>query len=663
MNNAGVDTYIKTNSNLSLENTINNYDLEEKEFIHNIEEEYQKLLGKVSKTNELYNKSIEITNEFLFNKSTKGLMDLFNRNIDNSEKAMVYHLKHLKKIDLSNSKIVSIKNLDILISVEEINLSKNQIYEIDCIPNKSNLKLLNLHNNNLKFIPRILVECKSIITLDLSYNTINTFDINNLPVNIENFFFYDNIFFPLNLNLEFILEYRSKIYAYLKNIHQADEIIFGYKEIMFYSQTNDHKAVLIQNKSTKKYMNEILEIYLQKRKKDISYLNESTNIKSNNEKQNSNYFTNTISLDNNDYDNISDSKVFYKKTIDELSRNFNQCKDEISDSYSFLENEIKISKNGTLKENNRLNSELDINIDNITLNTEKENSETFTKTNIENEKIINEFKKQCNERLENCNKSKNDRFKKLVERIETIKNNLEKTSNDFFSNEHVIDLQNKILKNINHEGNIIKTSEVISNIENRKKMSKDFVSKIDKNEIKREIENERIKEKNDIENYNKSKSEIINSNKINKTEDLIVNIKDHNNNTAIDKQSDINLENDNAYFKEQDLNTNFNLDKNLLIEGVNLSNKEAALKLLKTNFDNNMNEDKDKNIDFEEIKNMILLESSKTENLIDKSETNKILLNKYENYPVKNSLRMFSEKIDFDDTQTIEEKDEDEGEC
>jgi Leucine-rich repeat (LRR) protein len=223
-------------------------------------------------------KKINFSNNRL--KSFHFFSSLFNNLIDlninyNQLKEFPSEIKNcpnLLKLHLIDNKIKKIPNeISALGKIEVLEISKNQIENLNNIGNLKNLKKLYISQNHIQNIDIEIGNCQNLLVLDLSYNKIdnlpNSFsNLNNLktlnisfnqfnqlpPVieeieNLKKLIIDKNLFNNLDKNSEKIIEYLkkkgSKIEIEVENLSLFDRIPKLYRKL---SSENDNNLMLLK---------------------------------------------------------------------------------------------------------------------------------------------------------------------------------------------------------------------------------------------------------------------------------------------------------------------------------------------------------------------------------------------------------------------------------
>lgn len=213
----------------------------EQMFHDSIDNSYNQLSEYYLKKNKITKENKDYLNiSFLYDIVTKGLMNSLNNDINEEEK--LFFLKRTKKILLNDKNLLTINNIQSLVSLEELYTQRNLITDITIVSNLSNLIILNSHSNYIKTIPNLqgLINLR---LLNLSDNFISDFDIYNIPSQIEFIYFYDNPFFS---NISFI-EYRYLLCKKFEKLKRVDGLNISYKETLLYYNSTDFIKINLKN--------------------------------------------------------------------------------------------------------------------------------------------------------------------------------------------------------------------------------------------------------------------------------------------------------------------------------------------------------------------------------------------------------------------------------
>ncbi len=196
-------------------------------------------IGKLTSLNSLsiwsymYGKITSIPDEIEKLKNLESLTLMVGKGLENLNEK-IFNLTNLKTLDLSNNNISYIdEDINNLINLETLNLSDNNIYSLDGdIDKLTNLKNLNLSKNKLTNFNEKILNLNNLAYCDLSFNQIdyisfeNVKDINLSILNISN----NNI---QNINIDKLFKMTNlveldlsgnNLHGKLKNISNAKNL-------------------------------------------------------------------------------------------------------------------------------------------------------------------------------------------------------------------------------------------------------------------------------------------------------------------------------------------------------------------------------------------------------------------------------------------------------
>lgn len=153
----------------------------------------------------------------------KNLQALFLENNLIEKIENLSHLKSLRCLYLQNNSITRIENLDELTELKTLNLSHNKIEKIENLKNLVNLNDLDLSHNKISSTENIkgLAEVPSVVSLDLSYNTIN--DVEHIFSTLTQMNNLGCLYLKNNGCIRQISNYRKMLVAKIPSLKHLDE--------------------------------------------------------------------------------------------------------------------------------------------------------------------------------------------------------------------------------------------------------------------------------------------------------------------------------------------------------------------------------------------------------------------------------------------------------
>lgn len=135
-------------------------------------------------------------------------LDISNNDIKQIP-AEVYYLIHLKVLHLSHCNIQSIRNMNHLLQLTSMKLDHNDLEEDKLANFPPNLLQLNISYNHFQNFPIILSSSLQLVTLDLSYNRIESLSGIETLINIKELYLDGNRLTELPHNISKLLKLRK----------------------------------------------------------------------------------------------------------------------------------------------------------------------------------------------------------------------------------------------------------------------------------------------------------------------------------------------------------------------------------------------------------------------------------------------------------------------
>ena len=195
---------------------------------------------------ELENKELQLdyeekTTNILDNKLIMDSLDYYKFANDDEKKEQMINIS---KIFLTDRHIGQINNLVIYENLEELYLQRNYINIIENLEFSNKIVILSLNFNYIKKIEG-LKSLKCLKILDLSENLIDSFDLKEIPQNVEFLYLYENPFFE-HIDL---LNYRYDCINYFDHLVILDSLEISDREkLLFYGRKSYEKHKLIFTK-------------------------------------------------------------------------------------------------------------------------------------------------------------------------------------------------------------------------------------------------------------------------------------------------------------------------------------------------------------------------------------------------------------------------------
>ena len=494
-------------------------------------EKNNNIIIKDNKDNE--NEKIrEITNEMIFNNKYDKIDDIKYKEIHelNLSKKNITNFKNHKKVsfeklselfvlNLSYNELYEINDIISLENLKELDISNNKIEDISFCENLPNLTNFNAENNNIITITSLNI-CSKMKILKISNNKIKY--LNSTLRTIKNLLNLEELSIKGNPFLSELFSYREYFITFYSKISTLDnEKIDEEKRIFsenFYKENNplyknnikrplSSKHGINENKN-KINSNDIFEV--DDEQEDI---NKDNYVNSNMFKTQINFGENFINYKNNG--NIESEKEDYNKKIndDELEEEI-RLKEIINEQNEIIKNlKLELEKSSKINEQNENEIEkykLELEVYEKSLNNKNINKNELIVEDEENNKIIKglemwkrEYFKLLEKEMNDKNKFSEDLFniktKAIEENINIMGKKKERpqtanVNSELSKNFEKLYEEINVLKNRN---NIVE--EMLDNKEDEEN-GEENTNEEEENE-KEEIEKlEEIKEKNEIKN-------------------------------------------------------------------------------------------------------------------------------------------------------------------